>query len=203
MIHVRAVIFDLGQVLVHYDHQQSLQAVTALGQATMADVEALFLEVAEAIGVGQLDAVGLHRHYVEGTQLKDEPEAFFTAFGVGLTRNEAALAYAVELQARPEVTVAIISNTNEAHAYWLDEYLPELQQFDLVILSNEVGLAKPDPEIFQLALELLTVDASQAVFIDDLAANVRAAQALGLHGIVHTDWALTRPALEAWLAAEP
>jgi putative hydrolase of the HAD superfamily len=199
---VRAVIFDLGQVLVTYEHQKTLAAVAALSRVSVAEVQTLYHEVAAAVGIGTLDAMGLHRFYVERAGVHEDAEQFFTAFGAGLARMDAALAYALELQARPGVAVGIISNTNEAHVYWLDEYLPELQQFDLVIMSNEVGIAKPDQEIYRLALELLDVDARQAIFIDDIAENVYGAQALGLHGIVHSDWAITRPALENWLVTE-
>lgn len=81
---------------------------------------------------------------------------------------------------------------NDGHVLWLDEHVPELAEFDLVMMSNEVGLHKPDPEIFRLALELLAVEPAAALFIDDLAQNVAAAQALGLAGVVHTDWEITR-----------
>jgi len=83
------------------------------------------------------------------------------------------------------ITVAVMSNTNAAHVLWLDEYLPELREFDLVMMSNEVGLIKPDPAIFETALELLNVAPQQAIFIDDIAENVEAARTLGLAGIVH------------------
>lgn len=199
---MRAIIFDLGQVLVHYEHPKTMAAVAALCQLDGDGANRLFHEVAGAIGVGQLDAAGLHRFFNERAGAVTEIEHFLTAFSAGLSRIDSALAYAVELQARPGVTIGIISNTNEAHVAWLDEHLPELQQFDLVIMSNEVGMAKPDPEIFRLALELLEVAPDQTIFIDDLAENVQAAQALGLYGIVHTDWAITRPALEAWLARD-
>ena len=99
----------------------------------------------------------------------------------------------MELQGRPGVTVGVISNTNPIHVAWLDAHIPELDALDLVMMSSEVELLKPDPEIFTLALELLEVSPAQALFIDDLPENVDAARALGLSGIVHRSWAETRP----------
>ncbi len=55
--------------------------------------------------------------------------------------------------------------------------------FDSIIISAEVGLVKPDPRIYYLALERLGVEAGQAVFVDDFQRNVEAAQEVGLHGI--------------------
>jgi putative hydrolase of the HAD superfamily len=116
-------------------------------------------------------------------------------------RANAPLAYAVELQGRAGVTVGVISNTNAVHVAWLDENVPELAALDLVMMSNEVELLKPDPEIFHLALSLLEVTPAQAFFVDDQQVNVDAAAALGIHALRHHAWDETRPAIEAWLAA--
>ncbi len=196
---MRAILFDLGNVLIQYDHNQTLAAVGTLGQCEPQQVQTLYHALSSQLGVGELSAADLLNHYRQHLPIGEDEEAFFMAFAAGLARNDAALAYAIELQQRPEVTVGIISNTNEAHAYWLDEYLPELKEFDLVVLSNEVGLAKPDPEIYRLALEILDVSAEQALFIDDIAENVAAAQSCGIAALVHHDWTLTRPAIEQWL----
>ncbi|MCX6047676.1 MAG: HAD-IA family hydrolase [Chloroflexi bacterium] len=197
---MKAVIFDLGRVLVHYHHQATVAAVAALGQLAPTEVHALLARVEPDLGIGNLSALELHQLLIERAGISEDMDAFLAAYAAGITRDEAALAYAVELQARPDLTVGVISNTNEAHVLWLDEFVPELNELDLVIMSNEVGISKPDPAIFELALELLEVEPAQAIFIDDIEANVRAAEALGLHGIIHTDWTITRPALEAWLA---
>lgn len=196
---MKAVIFDLGRVLVHYNHQATVAAVAALSKLTPAELNTLFVGIEPDLGIGNLSALELHQMLVERAGMQADMDAFLEAYAAGITRDEAALAYAVELQTRPETTIGVISNTNEAHVLWLDEYVPELNQLDLVIMSNEVGISKPDRAIFDLALELLEVDATQAIFIDDIEANIRAAEALGIQGIVHTDWAITRPALEAWL----
>ena len=57
--------------------------------------------------------------------------------------------------------------------------------FDLVVDSSSVGVRKPCPEIYQIALERLgNVPPGRAVFLDDYLPNVTAAQALGIHGIL-------------------
>jgi 2-haloacid dehalogenase len=55
--------------------------------------------------------------------------------------------------------------------------------FDVVILSGNVKLAKPDPKIFNLALGKLGVTTQQAVFIDDSANHVQGATKLGILSI--------------------
>jgi glucose-1-phosphatase len=196
---LKAILFDLGRVLVHYDHQATLTATAALWQLTVDEFGAIMQDVGESLGNGAMDAETFYNFLRERTARDLSFEAFITAFAAGIQRDDSALTYALSLQQRSELTVAIMSNTNAAHVLWLDEHLPELREFDLVMMSNEVGLTKPDPAVFELALELLDILPEQAIFIDDIAANVDAARTLGMAGIVHQDWHVTRPAIEAWL----
>ncbi|SNS88557.1 putative hydrolase of the HAD superfamily [Actinomadura meyerae] len=78
---------------------------------------------------------------------------------------------------------ALLSNS------WGNEYPRDLfaDLFDAVVISAEVGMRKPDERIFRHALELLGLDAADCVFIDDIEHNIRAAEALGIRGILHTD----------------
>ena len=198
---MKAVIFDLGRVLVHYDHQLTMTTTAALWQVPPDALLAIMQEVGTDFGVGELDAEAFHELLNTRFVTPAPFEPFIAAFGAGIQRDDEALAYALSLQTRPGVTVAVMSNTNDAHVRWLDKLVPELAEFDLVMMSNDVGLAKPDPAIFEIALDLLEITPEQAIFVDDSAANVAAARTLGLAGIVHTDWAETRPQLEAWLAA--
>ena len=55
-----------------------------------------------------------------------------------------------------------------------------------MVISAEVGIMKPDPRIFQYALEQLDVAPAEAVFVDDVIENVEAARAFGMHAIHFT-----------------
>jgi putative hydrolase of the HAD superfamily len=59
--------------------------------------------------------------------------------------------------------------------------------FDAIVISGEVGMRKPEPRIFHHALDQVGLPAEECVFIDDIEANIAAAQTLGLVGIHHTD----------------
>jgi HAD superfamily hydrolase (TIGR01509 family) len=62
-----------------------------------------------------------------------------------------------------------------------------LHLFDEVIVSSEVGRAKPDTEIFRIALHRLNIDSKEAIFIDDSLVNVEAARSMGIESIRYTD----------------
>lgn len=62
-----------------------------------------------------------------------------------------------------------------------------VDRFDAVVLSGEVRVAKPNPEIFRLAAQRIGVDPSECVFVDDLPANVAGAVEAGMVGARHRD----------------
>jgi len=69
--------------------------------------------------------------------------------------------------------------------------------FDVVVISGEVGMRKPERDIFDLALDRIGLPAGECVFIDDMAHNVAAATRVGLVGIVHRTFGETADELEA------
>ena len=71
------------------------------------------------------------------------------------------------------------------------------EMFDAVVISGEVGMRKPERQIFELALERIALPAGECVFIDDLPHNVSAAAEAGLVGIVHRTFEETAGELEA------
>ena len=79
----------------------------------------------------------------------------------------------------------IISNAMPDARANLSEHINE-RNFDVIVFSGEEGLKKPDAEIFRRALQRLHVAAQEAVFVDDVKANVQAAFALGMHAIHFT-----------------
>jgi epoxide hydrolase-like predicted phosphatase len=90
------------------------------------------------------------------------------------------------------IRTALLSNS------WGDFYPRDLWDgmFDVVVISGEVGLRKPDPEIFHLTLERMEMTAEECVFVDDLPHNITAAADLGIVGVRHVAYETTRSELE-------
>lgn len=96
------------------------------------------------------------------------------------------------------VRTALLSNS------WGNTYPRErlTALMDVMVISGEVGLRKPGPEIYRITLERLGIaDPATAVFIDDAEPNVIGAAAVGMRGLLHTDAASTRTALAALIPA--
>jgi putative hydrolase of the HAD superfamily len=93
---------------------------------------------------------------------------------------------------------AIITNNAREFADGWRALLPVDELFDVVVDSCQVGMRKPNPAIFRLALaQLGDVVPERAVFLDDFAPNVAAARAVGIHGVVVTDPAAAMAELRA------
>ncbi len=90
--------------------------------------------------------------------------------------------------------LAVLSNSPPGLAHWLADW-GILYLFDVVVCSGDEGVVKPNPAIFELALERLGLAPEEAIFIDDYPGHVEAARSLGLHGILFT----TAQALESEL----
>jgi epoxide hydrolase-like predicted phosphatase len=103
------------------------------------------------------------------------------------------------------VRTALLSNSwglDYDRSDWLD-------MFDVVVISGEVGMRKPERQIFDLTLDRLGLPAAECVFIDDMAHNVAAAGEAGLAGIVHGSFDETASELQrlfpgaGWIHVRP
>jgi epoxide hydrolase-like predicted phosphatase len=91
------------------------------------------------------------------------------------------------------IRTALLSNS------WGNDYPRDgwEEMFDVVVISGEVGMRKPDAEIFEHTLGELGLTAPECVFVDDLPHNVDAAVAMGFVGVRHSAYAKTAQELEA------
>jgi putative hydrolase of the HAD superfamily len=87
---------------------------------------------------------------------------------------------------KSKYTIGLLTNITTTIIYRIMS--EHLALFDITLISSELGLVKPDPRVFQIAIEKAGVDPSEILFIDDREENVLAAQALGINGIVYTDF---------------
>ena len=94
---------------------------------------------------------------------------------------------------------ALLSNSWGLDVYPRSRF-PEL--FDAVAISGEVGLRKPDPEIFHLIIEELGVPAALCVFVDDHPGHLKTARELGMRTVLHRTPAETIAELEELLGLE-
>ena len=129
---------------------------------------------------GQLTPVQWAERFIRTWDVDLKPEEFLARF---TTWSRRVLPGARELleQLRPRYRLAALSNSNELQWERNTNELRIIELFEFAISSHQVGLCKPDPAIYKIALERAKVSSPDAiVFFDDLAANVEAAKSVGL-----------------------
>lgn len=117
----------------------------------------------------------------ERTGVSVEPASLIQRLFAHVELDETMIA-AVLAARRTGVRTGLLSNS------WGDSGYPRhrfAELFDIVVISGEVGLRKPDPAIYALAAQRLGLPPGDCVFVDDLDINVHAAQAAGMAGVVH------------------
>ncbi|MCW3017505.1 MAG: haloacid dehalogenase [Solirubrobacterales bacterium] len=106
---------------------------------------------------------------------------------------------AVEFLRAAGVKTGLLSNSWGASTYPADT-LDKL--FDVLVISGELGVRKPDVAIYETAIQRMGLPAQQLVFVDDLPGNLKPARALGIHTILHTDTAKTLAELHGVFGGE-
>jgi len=99
------------------------------------------------------------------------------------TPSEPMVELVKELRAAEIRMGVLTNNVLEFRENWRS-MMPFDEWFDDIVDSHEVGLRKPNPAIFQLALARLGAEAGRTVFLDDVATNVSAAESVGIHGVL-------------------
>ena len=112
---------------------------------------------------------------------------FFDFFGVlyfGGAANSQLLKF-INDELKPRYKIGIITSTRDVGKYISQDVL---QMFDKLIASSEVGLMKPDVEIFRYACHQFDIEPDEAVLVDDIPENCAGAQAAGMKIILYTDF---------------
>ena len=109
-------------------------------------------------------------------------DIFVERFFKGDQLDEELIVYIRSLKS--QYKIALLSNAFTTLRSYLEDDWNIIDVFNEVFISAEVGLVKPNPAIYQLALEKLDIEAEEAIFVDDFARNIEAANLLGIHGVL-------------------
>ena len=185
MPEIQAIFWDLGGVIVRTeDRTRREHWEQRLGMEPRQLDRFIFAgEMGHKAALGEVNAEQVWEWVRQELDLsREEGQQLTRDFWQDDDLDQKLVGYIREL--RPQFRTGLISNA------WLE--LRELlvhhfhidDAFDDLVISAEVGLAKPDPAIYELALERLKVPADCAVFVDDFESNIAAARELGIHAIL-------------------
>jgi epoxide hydrolase-like predicted phosphatase len=184
---LRAIYFDVGGVLLRTEYQAPREHLAERLNTTYEDLVHIVFE-SETSARASIGDITTEAHWeavaqrlrLPASEIKGVREEFFA----GDVLDRSLVEFIRTL--RPRYKTGVISNAwPDAHEFLLANKLDEV--FDTIVISAEVGVMKPDPQIYQIALDKLGVPAGEAVFVDDTPPNVEAARAHGMRGILFRD----------------
>ena len=194
----RALIVDFGGVLTtsiwpafsEFCESEGLEADT-VRELFRSDERALGL--LRGLETGQLPDAEFEQRFAELLGLA-EPTDLIARMFAGLRPDEAMIG-AVRAARACGIATGLISNSWGLGIY---ERAP-VDLFDATVISGDVGLHKPQPEIYLLTCKRLGVPPDRSVFVDDLRENVAGAEAVGMTAILHRETGETISRLETLL----
>ena len=190
-----AIIFDLGRVVVSWDPVGIVSSVRGPEGAEQL-AERLFnhqdwLEVDR----GTMSLHTMARQAERRTGLSAaENLAILQAVPPSLLPDPAMLTLMAELHGAGHLLYAL-SNMGHASIDWLELHQDFWRFFSGKVVSARVRMMKPEPDIYRYLLVSFDLEPAECIFIDDSPANVAAAEALGIRGMVFTDAASCRQQL--------
>lgn len=186
---VRAVLCDLGGVVIRIDPGRVHRRWADRSPLPLSAAQATYPDpVYEAFERGDVSPGEYLAHVRARLRVRATDQELiddFNALYLGVDDEVVAVLTALR---RRGLRLLALTNTNALHQpVWSRRFAATLESFDAVHCSHELRARKPEPAAFTRVLRAHGLRARQTLFVDDLPANVEAAERLGLHGIVFTD----------------
>ena len=175
---IRAVLFDVGNVLLKFDFTICLKALAA--KSDFGEPVAMFArfdQVKAAYEDGQIDRAAFLRAVFDVLNYRGTEAEFVAAWENIFEPNEQMFPLVEGLRGR--YRLFLLSNTNEIHREYFFRRFPVFQHFTGGIYSDVAHASKPGRAIYEIACRDLGLEPASTFFIDDLLPNIETARALG------------------------
>jgi FMN phosphatase YigB (HAD superfamily) len=187
---IKAIVFDLGRVLAAFDHRRIWERLAEFSNLDPLEIHRIIFKE------------GLEKEYDSGrmssfdffiavckkinASVKLDYDNFTEIWGNIFTPNTDIEDVIASIC--PEIRKILLSNTNELHWQYIEK-IPVIQEFfsdpEFLVRSYTEGMCKPEPEIFQLAIQKAGCLPEEIVYIDDIQEYIDVFCSLGGHGILY------------------
>lgn len=182
-----AILCDLGNVLVNFDHRIAVKKILHLTPKSEHDIYQLFFDsgITKDYEEGKISSPVFFKKVKDLLELDIDYDEFLLVwndifFETPLNKKMQSFLKSIKEKCR----LVMISNINETHYDFLAKKMPVFREFDKLILSYEIGFRKPAREIYVAALESVNIAPSKAFYVDDRADLIGAAMGFGIKGVV-------------------
>ncbi len=171
-------LFDIGRVLLDFAFEPSLARLLPANVADPSERLARLLERKDEFEAGKVDAETYITWALEVMGSGATPEEFRHAWRHIFTPNEPMWELARKLAADGHRLI-LFSNINTIHSPWVFEEFPRFSLFHGAVLSFETGFIKPDPAIYQYAIDTYGLIPAETIYMDDMEANITTGRRMG------------------------
>lgn len=196
---IEAVIFDVGGVL-HTDEMKFVHQdiISTLGISKKMYGNTYF-KLIQPFSKGEISEKQFWNLFLKKTNSNESlpEESLFTREFIKRYKVNKDVIKIVKSLKNQEYKLAILSNTIKPHVE-INQKMGVYNNFPIRIFSCDVGLRKPDPKIYKLTLSKLKTKPGKTLFIDDKQEFVKAAQELGLKGLVFKNYLQLKKALKTF-----
>jgi putative hydrolase of the HAD superfamily len=186
---LRAVVFDYGMVLTGPQDPKAYAELLRITGLSAARFESFYWADRHAYDEGKLTGFAFWQKiaFDAGLDLSTSELDELNLWDARMwtTQNHAMLAWQQQLKKRGFLT-AILSNIGDNVLANMEREFDWLPQFDALVWSYQLLMAKPDSAIYRYVLKQLGTLPEETLFIDDRAVNIDAANALGMTGLLFT-----------------
>ena len=185
---IRYLYFDLGKVLMDFDHAIGCQQIAAISGCSAEKVDSILFEsgLEDSFETGLLDARQFHEQFCQASGGSPSQEELLAACSDIFSLNVRMMPLIGQLTA-VGIPMGILSNTCSAHwEHVFSRYAFLERNFQDYVLSYESKSMKPDQKIYLDAIKVANVDANEIFFIDDKQENVDGAIAAGIDAVLYT-----------------
>jgi HAD superfamily hydrolase (TIGR01509 family) len=175
---IRALLFDIGNVLLRFDFSLALRALAAQSQVNQPEqVLALIERIKIAYEDGAIARDAFLRGVFDVLRYRGTERDFISAWEEIFEPNAPMIALVEKLHRRHPLY--LLSNTSDIHRDYLFRRYPFFGCFAGGVYSFEVSASKPGRKIFEIAIRQLGIEPESTFFIDDLLPNIETARELG------------------------
>jgi putative hydrolase of the HAD superfamily len=194
----RAVIFDLGKVLLDFDYARAAAALALSSTLTAPEIRHHLDQSPLLLSYesGAMTTSGFIAEVSQRIGFSGSIDTFVHSFADIFTEIPAMVALHMEVHAT--TPTFIFSNTNEMAVQHVTRAFPFFSRFTGHVLSYEHASMKPEPRIYEIVEKLSGASGSEIVYIDDRLENVEGGRIRGWRTVLHTDPALTRESLRGF-----
>lgn len=196
---IRTIIFDLGKVLIPFDWQRGYRALAAHNPYPPEEIRARIKATGffESFERGRIQPEQAAREISELLRLDGLSFAQFRELWSSIFLPETILPDQMLAGLHQTHRLLLLSNTDAIHYGWVVEKYPILRHFDAAVLSFEIGSRKPEPAIYEAAIERAGCAPEEIFFTDDLEANIEGARRMGIDAVTFQSRELLEDELRA------